>query len=73
MLGNEKAYKTAGRPWRMRPLGRAGHKWEENITMNHRRAECELWTVLNLLRMRSNDTFIGTRRNLQVPQKQGIH
>jgi hypothetical protein len=36
------AYKIlVGKPWGMKPLGRDGHNWEDNIKTNFRRTGCE--------------------------------
>ena len=40
-----------GKLERKRPLGRTGHKWEDNIKMDHREVGCGVGTGLIWLRI----------------------
>ena len=42
---------SVGKPERKRPLGRASHRWEDNIKMNLRRVECGAWNRVVCLRI----------------------
>jgi hypothetical protein len=37
----ELASSLVGKPQERRPLGRSGHRWEDNIKMNLREISCE--------------------------------
>ena len=42
-----------GKPEGKRPLGRTKLRWEDNIKMDIQEVECEVWTGLRWLRIRT--------------------
>ena len=62
-----------GKPEGKRPLGRPGHRWEDNIKMDLQEVggSCGDWMELAEYRERWR-ALVGTVRNLRVPKMRGI-